>query len=374
MRIVAVAVSGSVAFLAPAANAADEAITDNPLVAAAVNAIRAQEQSVKELTASGIYKQTSWDLKRKAWVPNGEWDFTVICEGIPGGKRRLECHRSLAPWIGGPSPFAIDVSTVVYDGRLTAALVNKQGDFTNPITTPQLEITGSPPNAVSAYVASAWIYSIFGNKDGLILNKNNPPQRFSRFLLDAQRLGGFRVQDTTEGTHNLLKVTVADRSSMSENYYLDRDKGYSIYKYERTINGTTAPTSTIEVKASLQWEVLEFAEPIPHVFYPKIVEQDILKTSGGDTVMHAKGAATLSNIVINDNAVTDDTYKLEIPKNTKLIDPVTGIMNTIGGSPEQQKKAIEDAVKNAEESSKSDLPDKGPATQPGKHDFPIRGI
>jgi hypothetical protein len=65
---------------------------------------------------------------------------------------------------------------------------------------------------------------------------------------------------------------------------------------------------------------------------------------------------------------------LEIPKNTKLIDPVTGIMNTIGGSPEQQKKAIEDAVKNAEESSKSDLPDKGPATQPGKHDFPIRGI
>jgi hypothetical protein len=312
-----------------------------------MDAIRGQEKAVENLVAAGTFKTVSWDGKRNAWVPAGELDYVVTYEGVPGGKRRIECRKALTPWGDGPAPFYLESSVAVYDGRVTASLKTQQGDFTRPSEIPTVEVAGNPPDSTMANMASGWAYSLFGVEGAA---RSDPDgRRFSEFLADSQKLPGFAADEVVRDGKTYLRIRPGGATGFVEYYFLDPAKAYAVARYERTMDDRPTPDGPRVLLYDFVWEVKEFHQPAPNLFFPKRVEGELKKRNGVTLLQHSKAVTTVSKVTLNDPSVNADTYKLKIPKNANLLDPDTGVPILVTGTPAEIQKMMDDAANRARE-------------------------
>jgi hypothetical protein len=320
----------------------------------AVSAIQAQERAADYISMHGKLVRSRWDSKGSAWEPQGEQEINAVMENTPDGKFRVECLKELIPWRDGPAPFALSVYTMVYNGRIGGMVRTKYGKPGDKTQAGLLlaHLTPKPPPEYSEAVqSSGWVYSVFGVAQDRALLGGGKSQRFSSMLASLQGNPSLKVVNDDDANHHFLKVSVTDNKNppVEKNiYWLDRDRGYALARREiLKVYGDGLSVEKDIPSVDSNSEVTEMSQPAPGVYYPQHVET-------GTTLYDAlykthiptqKAVIDISNVQVNDPAVSAATFKVRVPKGSQLEDEETGAVIPIQSDAEGQAVIIRENEK-----------------------------
>jgi hypothetical protein len=198
------------------------------------------ERKLENIKIDAKYRNEKWDEAGQKWVYNGEGDCTAYYMGIPGGKVRIDYHKHVLAWDGGPVPFTNSVYSAVYDGKATQVLWTQQGDPKKPWKRPEGQIAPGRGFWVKTEDRNTgWECSLYG------VPTNNPdgkPERFSK-QFDRLRTGLIQlsVDSVTDGGATRVRLTkTATKNTRKFVYYFDPSRAYALTKGELFVDQAQA--------------------------------------------------------------------------------------------------------------------------------------
>ncbi len=286
----------------------------------AIKAIRAQEDAVHTLRATGEWHMTSWE--KGAWVIKNDQVGTVTYGGVPAVSVRMDCEKDVWPWEAeAPGALYFRAFTMVYNGRVGLTLKTQEGKAEKPENTSELRLAdGAPAELDDASRTSGWRYSIFGAREADKLEERQTSERFSTFLARNRE----KAVEVHEEGMALLKLTVNSRSTGNDvetSYWLDPVRGYSIVKWE----GAILP----DRKARGTFHITGFYTPAPNVYYPKGVSTESGSERNGSWAPSQKNTLEIRDVRVNAPDVNWGTFMVRVSPDTVVVDPGTGAEATV---------------------------------------------
>ncbi len=330
------------------------------LLARALSAIQRQEQAVRNVRVSASAISTGWrpryDLTTKRWIfprrPNvsSRAELSAIFDGLPWGKFRAEVPMEQIPSPGGLSSIYVESFTVAYNGRVGTYLQTATGTPKKLLGGDEGEISGRMPGAhLLAVGGTGWGASIYG----YAAHRGHP--RFSAYLSPNQPGITLRARWISARGRRYLRVARIGSPYGKGVFLLDPSAGFSIreckWYWWRPVVGRGGrlvlrpngrPRMALEKQPDNVFRVAGFFEPAPGVFYPKqVVAKDLYM--GHLSV----STVTVSHVTVNDPNVGPETWVVQFPRGAVVRDLATNKVIRIAGTPQEQLKEIERAVKQA---------------------------
>lgn len=338
--------------------------SSDKLLLRAASAVRKQERAVRNIRFSSFSVGKFWAGAKLGMMSSGGTRFRATHDGLPLGKCRITVQRQLSPWTNGAAAFYASAFGVAYNGRVGTFLQTMSGTPKKMSPAGWGHICGHMPRNIVELDDGAWNSSIFGYTSTLHFG-NHP--RFSAYISPGQKLIKARVQMPAGlrylpvlragwkylgGVRCLRIVRFGPMGKAA--FFLDPLKGYSILQCDwygwaakRGKDGkvSLAPNKWVRT----QFRVEAFSEPLGGVFFPQRVayKSFVPRSRGERASLFSTGLLTVSHVRVNDPKVNARTYVIAFPRGTMLTDSDTGQVVQIGGSPQQQLKEINIAVRRA---------------------------
>ena len=334
---------------APAHSAASDR-----LLGMAIRAIRTQEHTVKNIRiyARSKFYGEDYNSSQKKWIwhkrPVNDTELVATYDGLPHGKFRADVSRNWELWTGGPIPVSADRFLVAYNGRFGTYLKTYVGSPKKEVPFNHGNISGNMPGLREAVDASSgWTESIFGFTSNL---SSKYRIRFSAYIRLGQKWAWIHAKWIRWNGKKYLQVTRVGDPWGKYVFLLDPCKEFSISRIEdygwlprKTPAGRIYVVPGTQIKGYSC--VTGFFEPMPGVFYPKLIT---IKSYDKDINRFRKKATiVVSKATVNDPSANDNTYVIQFPRGAIVRDLVTNKVIRIGGTPQQQLEKIERTVKKA---------------------------
>jgi hypothetical protein len=269
----------------------------------------------------------------------------AVFDGLPQGMFRADV--SLEKIVVNSHPSIVDSFSAAYNGRvgtyLRTAVAN--AGSTKLFAYNHGRISWRMPqerNMVDS--ATGWYATVFGFT-GDIPYGSRPTPRFSEFISPGQKGAALSAEWAQWKGKRYLRVTRVGPPLGKDVILLDPRRAFSIARWDhygwRALPNAAGHIFLVAGKRlQSRLDVRGFVEPAPGIFYPKKI------ISTGFTPPMSV-SIKISKVTINDPKVNADTWVLKFPRGALIQDKATGRYIRIGGTPQQQLKEIEAAVKAA---------------------------
>ena len=321
----------------------------------AVRALRAQEQAVRNIRihAACVFHGQLYDPRAKkfVWLPDaiGRDRLTATFDGSPRGSFRADVPME---WATGPyghlGHVFVDSYIVAYNGRVGTYLQTAIASVGSKKLFPYNHgsVSGKMPIEWDTIdEASGWAYCVFGF-DGDVRSAEHP--RFSKYISPGQKGITVNARWTRWKGRRYLQVTRTGPPLGRDVFLLDPRKAYSIVRCEH--HGWTPVRSragrihlTPTARAEWWFDVGGFIEPKIGVFYPRTIHLESVDPLNNIKLMSIR--VNVSKVVLNNPKVNAGTWVVKFPRGALIEDEATGRYIRIVGTPQQQLKEIEAAVK-----------------------------
>lgn len=291
------------------------------LLSAIQQGIEAAEKALLNLRVDGICRVERWNQQQQKWEVTNERSVTAWYDGMPGGKVRIEVHKSRAAWKEGAAPFLEESYALAWNGQRLQKLVTKTGPPDDPLLALSGEITASLSPALRSECATGWQHSLYGIFEPY-------GGRLSLAFVHASReLVDLRTAETTYNGMKCIQLQYFIQSKLVHTWYIDPTRNYALLGAQ-TIAGDGV---------TFHRSVDALAEPAPGVYYPKKAHTDIRAADGSN---YEQSTFEATRIVANDPNFSEDVFTLNWPVGTKVEDRV-GKKTFIVGSEQQEQPALQ---------------------------------
>jgi len=271
--------------------------------------IQSNETKLLNVRVEGSSYSERWNDSSQEWEYNGEDHATSWFEGVPRGKRRIDHHKWVAPWVDGLAPFLEQTISSIYDGRISQTLQTRSG----PSNAVSSSGSGDIEPGLSLGVASAasgWGYSLYGayEHSGYI----------SR-LFTSSPVTQLLVQKTSFNGIECIKLDVFISGLRTVTFWFDPQRSYALIGCDNYYGDGSSSIARSMI-------VHELSEVAPGVYYPtKATSQSNLGNG-----MRTRSRFEASSVVANDPKFSDDIFTMNWPPQTRVRDLISSNSFVVG--------------------------------------------
>ena len=319
--------------------------------------LRQQERLLHNVKVTAKSISWGWNPAKRSLQETGTTQLTGVW--CPGGIFRADVHSVF----GGYDPVARrsfswgeTTYSVAYNGRVGTVYHGKSGRLGLARASHTGAVSGRWPQMAQGLTwDSGWFYSIWGLPEMFDWASRDPQHgqylhiTLLQFLKHPPHGAAISAKLASgNGARRAVLLTVAWESK--DVVRLDPSRNFAVVGDQQFF---AVPPKHPGLKAS--WEtrpedtftVTRFWQPAPGVYYPKRVVGITYLPSLSWTIPALKAIVNVTRVHINDPKVSASTFIVHFRPGATVMDESTGQEIQIGGTPEQQMRAIEKAVASA---------------------------
>jgi hypothetical protein len=265
--------------------------------------IQAAERALLNLRVDGTCRVERWNQQQQKWEVTNERSVTAWYDGMPGGKIRIDVHKSRAAWRDGPVPFLEESYGLAWNGHMGQKLVTETGSPDDPVRALSGEITSTLSPALRSECATGWAQSLYGVFEPY-------GGRLSVAFVHASR--GLVELRTAETTYNRIKCVQLQyfiQRKLVHTWYIDPARNYAL------VGGQTIAGDGVTFNRTVD----ALAEPASGVYYPSKAHLDIRAADGSN---YEQSTFEATRIVANDPSFSDDVFTIKWPVGTTVEDKI----------------------------------------------------